>query len=172
MCLLYALLCAQWRMSKLRASVLKLAHEDAGHWGVCKTCDQILRHFFWSCLKGDSAAYIEKCHTCQLIGKPNQSVTPAPDPCCQPAFWALDRWLHVSAASFQIWYSLSPHCHVSSHLLSSCVPVAHDNGEVCCPCSKSVHLIVWYPKNHSKRSGLELLLSLVCSSFKAASWKA
>lgn len=32
---------------KFRTSVLKLTHDDAGHWGVRKTYDYILQHFFW-----------------------------------------------------------------------------------------------------------------------------
>ncbi len=63
--------------TKFRESVLKLAHES-GHWGVRKTYDQVLRHFFWPRLKKDVSVYIKTCHTCQLTGKPNQSLTPAP----------------------------------------------------------------------------------------------
>lgn len=37
-----------------------------------------MRHFFWPRIKKDVAAYIKKSHTCQLTGKPNQSITPAP----------------------------------------------------------------------------------------------
>lgn len=64
--------------SKFRKSVLRLAHDESGHWGVKKTYDRVLRHFFWPRLKKDVAAYIKTCHTCQLNGKPNQSIKPAP----------------------------------------------------------------------------------------------
>lgn len=46
--------------------------------GVRKTYDQVLWHFFWQHLKKDVSAYIKTCHTCQLTGKPNQSIPPAP----------------------------------------------------------------------------------------------
>lgn len=63
---------------KFRESVLKLAHDESGHWGVKKTYNRVLRHFFWPRLKRDVASHLKTCHTCQLIGKPNQSVKPAP----------------------------------------------------------------------------------------------
>ncbi len=63
--------------AKFRESVLKLAHDDAGHWGVRKTYDRVLRYFFWPRLKKEVASYIKTCHTCQLTGKPNQSIAPA-----------------------------------------------------------------------------------------------
>ena len=34
--------------------------------------------FFWPRLKRKIAAYIRTCHTCQVTGKPNQCITPAP----------------------------------------------------------------------------------------------
>uniref|UniRef100_A0A3B3R2R2 Gypsy retrotransposon integrase-like protein 1 n=1 Tax=Paramormyrops kingsleyae TaxID=1676925 RepID=A0A3B3R2R2_9TELE len=34
--------------------------------------------FFWPCVKRDVSVYIKSCHTCQLVGKPNQAVKPAP----------------------------------------------------------------------------------------------
>ncbi len=65
--------------SKYRQSVLKAAHDGAaGHMGVRKTYDRILRHFFWPRLKSDVSTFIKTCHICQLTGKPNQTVTPAP----------------------------------------------------------------------------------------------
>lgn len=61
--------------AKLRESVLKLAHDSAGHWGVRKTYDRVLRHFFWPRLKRDVASYV--MYVCQLTGKPNRHITPA-----------------------------------------------------------------------------------------------
>lgn len=58
--------------------VLKVAHDESGHFGVKKTYLNILKHFFWPRVKKDVAAYIKICHVCQLTGKPNQSVNPAP----------------------------------------------------------------------------------------------
>ncbi len=50
----------------------------AGHLGVRKTYDRILRHFFLPCLKHDVFLFIKTCHMCQLMSKPNQVVKPAP----------------------------------------------------------------------------------------------
>nr|XP_055071458.1 uncharacterized protein LOC129451930 [Misgurnus anguillicaudatus] len=62
-----------------REMVMKVAHgEVAGHLGVKKTYDRVLRQFYWPCLKKDISAFIKTCHTCQLTGKPNQSLKPVP----------------------------------------------------------------------------------------------
>ncbi len=60
-----------------RQQVLSLAHDHdlLGHLGVKKTYTQILRHFFWPSLKTDVANF---CCTCQITGKPNQVIPPAP----------------------------------------------------------------------------------------------
>lgn len=52
--------------SPYRTVNLNLAHDNplAGHFGVKKTYDQILRHFFWPGLKRDVARYCKSCHTC------------------------------------------------------------------------------------------------------------
>lgn len=64
---------------KYRPIVLQTSHDEiAGHWGVKKTYDRILRYFFWPRLKKDVSRYIKTCHTCQLTGKPNQTIKPAP----------------------------------------------------------------------------------------------
>lgn len=64
---------------KYRQSVISAAHDAvAGHMGVRKTYDRVLKHFFWPRLKRDISAYIKTCHTCQLTGKPNQTIPPAP----------------------------------------------------------------------------------------------
>ena len=48
---------------KYRQSVIKMAHDNgAGHMGVRKTYD----------------VYCDIFHTCQVTGKPNQCITPAP----------------------------------------------------------------------------------------------
>ncbi len=63
-----------------RQHVLYLAHDHllAGHLGVTKTYNRILRHFFWRGLKKDVVQYCRACHSCQLAGKPNQIIPPAP----------------------------------------------------------------------------------------------
>lgn len=60
--------------------VLSLAHNSnlAGHLGVRKTYQRVLRNFFWPGLKTDVARYCWSCHTCQVVGKPNQPVPPVP----------------------------------------------------------------------------------------------
>lgn len=62
-----------------REMVMKVAHGGvAGHLGVNKTYDRVLRQFYWPCLKKDISAFIKTCHTCQLTGKLNQTLKPVP----------------------------------------------------------------------------------------------
>ncbi|KAL2081327.1 hypothetical protein ACEWY4_023180 [Coilia grayii] len=63
-----------------RPEVLRLAHETsmAGHLGIRKTQDKILKHFYWPQLHKDVVALCRSCHACQLVGKPNQAILPAP----------------------------------------------------------------------------------------------
>lgn len=60
--------------------VLSLAHENqwAGRFGINKTDKLILKSFFWPGLKSDAVNYCHTCHICQLAGKPNQVIQPAP----------------------------------------------------------------------------------------------
>ncbi|XP_076877760.1 uncharacterized protein LOC143526887 isoform X2 [Brachyhypopomus gauderio] len=64
----------------LRPQVLALAHDHpcAGHFGVRKTLLHLLKYFYWPTVKSDVAEYCRTCHTCQLVGKPNQKIPPAP----------------------------------------------------------------------------------------------
>ncbi|KAI2646937.1 Retrovirus-related Pol polyprotein [Labeo rohita] len=65
--------------TKLREVVLDVAHGPVGgHLGVRKSYDRILRHFYWPLLKKDVSKFIKTCHVCQMTGKPNQSLKPAP----------------------------------------------------------------------------------------------
>ncbi|XP_030276904.1 uncharacterized protein LOC115583846 [Sparus aurata] len=64
--------------AKFRKLVLQVSHDQSGHQGVRKTYDRILRYFFWPRLKKDVSEYIKSCHTCQITGKPNQVIKPAP----------------------------------------------------------------------------------------------
>jgi hypothetical protein len=62
---------------KLRELVLTTSHNDvAGHMGVRKTYNRILRHLFWPRLKRDVSDFIKTCHTCQITGKCNQATKP------------------------------------------------------------------------------------------------
>ena len=65
--------------AKFREVVLETAHGNvAGHMGLKKTCDKMLCDFFWPELRKDVARFVKTCHSCQLTGKPNQTVKPAP----------------------------------------------------------------------------------------------
>ena len=65
--------------TEYRTEILSVAHDGlAGHMGVTKTYDRILQHFFWPGLKRDVAGYCKSCHVCQVSGKPNQAIPPAP----------------------------------------------------------------------------------------------
>ena len=62
-----------------REEILRVAHDAAaGHLGVAKTYDRILRHFHWPGLKKDVSNFCKTCHICQLIGKPNQKIPTTP----------------------------------------------------------------------------------------------
>ena len=50
----------------------------AGHLGVRKTHDRILNHFWWPTLRKEVSEYCRSCHTCQVVGKPNQKIPAAP----------------------------------------------------------------------------------------------
>lgn len=63
-----------------RVEILSMAHETplAGHLGVNKTYQKILNHFYWPNLKKDVDEFCRSCNTCQIVGKPNQSIPKAP----------------------------------------------------------------------------------------------
>uniref|UniRef100_A0A8C5DBJ5 Gypsy retrotransposon integrase-like protein 1 n=1 Tax=Gouania willdenowi TaxID=441366 RepID=A0A8C5DBJ5_GOUWI len=64
---------------KFRSQILSLGHDNfAGHLGIRKTYNRILPHFFWPGLKGDVTRFCRSCHACQVCGKPNQVIPPAP----------------------------------------------------------------------------------------------
>ena len=66
-----------------RPEILNLAPETqmSGHLGINKTYHKILNHFFWPGLKYDVSQHCKSCHTCQMVGKPNQII---PKVCLQP----------------------------------------------------------------------------------------
>ena len=62
-----------------RSQVLSLAHDNlAGHLGIRKMYIRVLRYFYWPGLKSDVAKFCRSCHVCQVMGKPNQVIPPAP----------------------------------------------------------------------------------------------
>ena len=78
-----------------RRQVLTLAHENpwAGHLGVNKTYQRLLRHFFWPKMKSYVVQHCRTCPTCQLAGKPNPtssgtSYRGALQPCHNGLCWA------------------------------------------------------------------------------------
>ena len=78
----------------LRGKLLHIAHDipAAGHLGVAKTKNRLLRHFYWPRISRDTKDYCRSCDTCQRLGK-GPSCAPAPlhsiplvtEPFCQIA---------------------------------------------------------------------------------------
>ena len=62
-----------------RHDILSIAHESpmSGHLGINKTYHKIINHFYWPGLKSDVSKYCKTCHTCQMVGKPNQTIRKA-----------------------------------------------------------------------------------------------
>ena len=62
-----------------RHEILSIAHERpmSGHISINKTYHKIINHFYWPGLKSDVSKYCKTCHTCQMVGKPNQTIPKA-----------------------------------------------------------------------------------------------
>ena len=62
-----------------RHEILSIVHESpmSGHLGRNKTYHKIINHFYWPGLKSDVSKYCKTCHTCQMVGKPNQTIPKA-----------------------------------------------------------------------------------------------
>lgn len=64
---------------KYRDIALITAHgEILGHFGVRKTYSRLLQHFYWPRIKRDVARFVQSCHVCQIAGKSNAVIKPAP----------------------------------------------------------------------------------------------
>ena len=65
--------------SSYRPHILSLAHDTpmSGHLGINKTYQRILEHFYWPNLRKDVVGFCRSCHTCQVVGKPNQTLPKA-----------------------------------------------------------------------------------------------
>ena len=64
---------------KFRSLIMSVAHDlSGGHLGVNKTYSKISKDFFWPKMKQSVAYYCKTCHECQMAGKPNQPIKPAP----------------------------------------------------------------------------------------------
>ena len=63
-----------WFQKIYRSEILSLAHETpmSGHLDVNKTYHKILNLFYWPGLKVNVSNYYRSCHTCQMVGEPNQ----------------------------------------------------------------------------------------------------
>ena len=62
-----------------RHEILSISHESSmsGHLGINKTYHKIINHFYWPGLKSDVSKYCKTCNTCQMVGKPNQTIPKA-----------------------------------------------------------------------------------------------
>ena len=62
-----------------RSEILSLAHVTpvSGYLSVNKTYHKILNLVYWPGLKADDSNYCKFCHTCQVVGKPNQVIPKA-----------------------------------------------------------------------------------------------
>ena len=62
-----------------RHEILSIAHESpmSGHLGINKTYHKVINHFYWPGLKSDVSKYCKTCHTCQMVGKSNQTIPKA-----------------------------------------------------------------------------------------------
>ncbi|XP_066979565.1 uncharacterized protein [Macrobrachium rosenbergii] len=61
-----------------RQSLLDLAHADNCHLGITKTYQRLADDFYWLGMKKDVQDFVKACATCQQVGKPNQTIPPAP----------------------------------------------------------------------------------------------
>ena len=59
--------------------ILSIAHESpmSSHLGINKTYHKIINQFYWPGLKSDVSKYCKTCHTCQIVGTPNQTIPKA-----------------------------------------------------------------------------------------------
>ena len=63
-----------------RNDLLQLAHEVplAGHLGINKTYDKLIRHFYWPGIKTSTKKFFNSCDTGQKTGKPKPGIAIAP----------------------------------------------------------------------------------------------
>ena len=64
--------------SSYRPHILSHDTPMSGHLGINKTYQRILEHFYWPNLRKDVVEFCRSCHTCQVVGKPNQTLPKAP----------------------------------------------------------------------------------------------
>ena len=78
----------------LRTAILKEHHDAkiAGHLGIDKTCESIMRNFYWPKMIKDVRKYILSCDECQRNKNSNQT----PAGLLQPLTIPNQRWEHVT----------------------------------------------------------------------------
>ena len=63
----------------VRSRILELAHDGpGGHLGLYKTFYKIFDKFYWPNLRKSVKSFVQTCHICQMVGKPNQIIPKAP----------------------------------------------------------------------------------------------
>ncbi|XP_068227661.1 uncharacterized protein [Palaemon carinicauda] len=62
----------------LRKPLLDLAHSTESHLGVNKTYKRLFEDFYGPEMRKDIKEFIASCHHCQITGKPNEKIPPAP----------------------------------------------------------------------------------------------
>ena len=97
--------------------VLSLDHDHlwSGHMGDTKTCNRVLKHFFWPGLQSDVVQYCRTCHVCQVVGKPNQ-VTPPLAPLSlgiKHVHYQSTVWTHLLIYLFFLYFHDYLHCRFS-----------------------------------------------------------
>ncbi|XP_076067771.1 uncharacterized protein LOC143040578 [Oratosquilla oratoria] len=76
-----------------REKIISLSHGYiGGHLGVQKKLDMIIKNFYWPGIHRQVAQYCKTSETCQLIGKPNIVIPPAP---LQPIPVVSEPFTHV-----------------------------------------------------------------------------
>ena len=79
---------------ELREALVLLAHEGsmAGHLGVHKTLARLRANFWWPGMAEEVAELMKSCHTCQMVGKPNQTPPVVP-------LHPIPSWILLSSGS-------------------------------------------------------------------------
>ncbi|KAK3878764.1 hypothetical protein Pcinc_016575 [Petrolisthes cinctipes] len=66
--------------SVCRQELIRLAHDIpfAAHLGVRKTLERLRAEFYWPAMRADVYQHVRSCHTCQVVGRPNQKPSKSP----------------------------------------------------------------------------------------------
>ncbi len=82
------------RKTSLRGEIISRSHDHitAGHPGIDKTKELILREFWWPKMKKDVEAYVKGCETCQRTKSSTQAKAAPLHPNAIPE----GPWMHIS----------------------------------------------------------------------------